>query len=66
VTWLYVTDRYHRMPRVLRIGINARGVETAPRLQFWDTRRERMADPCELALTPDRRRLLVTDSGSQS
>ena len=65
-TFLYISDRYHRMPRVLRIGVDANGVEAAPRLQFWDSHKERLSDPVELTISPDGRRLLVTDAGKHS
>ena len=65
-SYLFVTDRYRRLPRVLRVGIDASGMEVVPRLQFWDSRREVMADPTELCLSTDRRTLFVTDAGQHA
>ena len=57
--YLYVTDRYAKFPRVLRVGVDADGQEAAPRLQFWD--KHSLRDPTELALSVDGGLLFVTD-----
>ena len=58
-TWLYVADNYPKFPRLLRVAIDALGVEVGPRLQYWD--KEILQDPTEMALGADGSLLFVSD-----
>ena len=64
--FVYVTDRYPKFPRVLRLGLRADGVEVATRLQWWDRPRVLLRDPAELSTSADGARLFVSDQGVHS
>ena len=67
--YVYVADRYPKFPRLIRLGIGLDGVETAPRLQWWDRPKKPdslLKDPTELCLSPDGHTLFVTDQLNHS